>query len=233
MCVGAFLFRRTPPSSSSTSGGSRALGGLLGHLLGLLVKESLLLGLLPLAPPSLHDATMAALTDFYRTFLPNGACIHDLMSSWLSHLPTDVQYARVAGHGMNAEELAANSQLSDWCVQNLNQNPELPFYDGSFDRAMIVVSIQYLVQPIHVLRSVLRTLKPGAEIAIAISHRLFPPKAIAAFQGMERDDKMKLVGYCLQQSGFDEITFHDKSPAGADPLWIMTAEKPVAQAWSA
>ncbi len=50
-----------PPSSSSTSGGSRALGGLLGHLLGLLVKESLLLGLLPLAPPSLHDATMAAL----------------------------------------------------------------------------------------------------------------------------------------------------------------------------
>ena len=176
----------------------------------------------------IDDATMAALTDFYRTFLPNGACILDLMSSWLSHLPTDMQYARVAGLGMNAEELAANSQLSDWCLQNLNQKPELPFDDGSFDRAMIVVSIQYLVQPIHVLRSVLRTLKSGGEIAIAISHRLFPSKAIAAFQGMERDDKMKLVGYCLQQSGFDEITFHDKSPLDADPLWIMTAKKPLA-----
>ena len=176
----------------------------------------------------IDDATMAALTNFYRTFLPSGASILDLMSSWLSHLPADVEYARVAGHGMNAEELAANPQLSDWCVQNLNQNPELPFDDESFDRAMIVVSIQYLVQPIHVLRSVLRTLKPGGEIAIAMSHRLFPTKAIAAFQGMERDDKMKLVGYCLQQSGFDEITFHDESPLGADPLWIMTGKRPVA-----
>jgi SAM-dependent methyltransferase len=176
----------------------------------------------------IDDGTMAALTNFYRTFLPSGASILDLMSSWLSHLPADVEYARVAGHGMNAEELAANPQLSDWRVQNLNQNPELPFDDASFDRAMIVVSIQYLVQPIHVLRSVLRTLKPGGEIAIAMSHRLFPTKAIAAFQGMERDDKMKLVGYCLQQSGFDEITFHDESPLGADPLWIMTGKRPVA-----
>ena len=176
----------------------------------------------------IDDATMAALTNFYRTFLPSRACILDLMSSWLSHLPTDVEYARVAGHGMNAHELAANPQLSDWRVQNLNQDPELPFDDESFDRAMIVVSIQYLVQPIHVLRSVLRTLKPGGGIAIAMSHRLFPTKAIAAFQGMGRDDKMKLVGYCLQQSGFDEITFHDESPLGADPLWIMTAKRPLA-----
>ena len=113
----------------------------------------------------IDDGTMAALTNFYRTFLPSRACILDLMSSWLSHLPTDVEYARIAGHGMNADELAANPQLSDWRVQNLNQNPELPFDDASFDRAMIVVSIQYLVQPIHVLRSVLRTLKPGGEIA--------------------------------------------------------------------
>ncbi len=176
----------------------------------------------------IDDATMAALTNFYRTFLPASASVLDLMSSWLSHLPTDVEYTRVAGHGMNAEELAANPQLSDWCVQNLNQNPDLPFDDASFDRAMIVVSIQYLVQPIDVLRSVLRTLKPGGEIAIAMSHRLFPTKAIAAFQGMERDDKMKLVGYCLQQSGFAEITFHDESPLGADPLWIMTGKKPAA-----
>ena len=34
---------------------------------------------------------------------------------------------------------------------------------------------------------------------------------------MQRDDKMKLVGYCLQQSGFVDIRFHDQSPEGADP----------------
>ncbi len=171
-------------------------------------------------------ATMAALTDFYRDFLPDGGVILDLMSSWLSHLPEEASYTQVTGLGMNAEELAANPQLSEWCVHNLNENPELPFADSFFDRVLIVVSIQYLEQPVDVLRSALRTLKPGGEIAIAMSHRLFPTKAIAAFQGMERDDKVKLVGYCLQQSGFDGITFHDQSPLGADPLWIMSASKP-------
>ena len=47
---------------------------------------------------------------------------------------------------------------------------------------------------------------------------------------MQRDDKMKLVGYCLQQSGFVDIRFHDQSPEGADPLWIMTANKLAADA---
>ena len=91
--------------------------------------------------------------------------------------------------------------------------------------AMGYVSIQYLTRPVEVLQSVLDALQPGGAIAIAMSHRLFPTKAIAAFQGMERDDKMKLVGYCLQQAGFGDIAFHDRSPLGADPLWIMTASK--------
>ena len=176
------------------------------------------------------DATLSALTDFYRDFVPADADVLDLMSSWISHLPEELALSRVAGLGMNAQELAANIRLTEWCVQNLNQNPVLPYADGRFDRAMIVVSIQYLTQPVHVLRSVFRVLKPGGAIAIAMSHRLFPTKAIAAFQGMQRDDKMKLVGYCLQQSGFVDIRFHDQSPEGADPLWIMTANKLAADA---
>jgi SAM-dependent methyltransferase len=176
----------------------------------------------------IDDATMDAITDFYREFIPAGASVLDLMSSWLSHLPNDLVLRRVAGLGMNAEELSANPQLTEWCVHNLNESPQLPFNDGSFDRALIVVSIQYLTQPVEVLQSVLSSLKPGGAIAIAMSHRLFPTKAIAAFQGMERDDKMKLVGYCLQQAGFGDITFHDRSPLGADPMWIMTATKPMA-----
>jgi SAM-dependent methyltransferase len=176
----------------------------------------------------IDDATMDAVTDFYREFIPAGANVLDLMSSWLSHLPNDLTLGRVAGLGMNAEELAANPQLTQWCVHNLNENPALPFDEGLFDRALIVVSIQYLTRPVEVLQSVLGSLKPGGAIAIAMSHRLFPTKAIAAFQGMERDDKMKLVGYCLQQAGFGDITFHDRSPLGADPMWIMTATKPTA-----
>ena len=174
------------------------------------------------------EATLSSLTNFYRNFVPAHADVLDLMSSWISHLPQELALSRVAGLGMNAQELAANSQLTEWSVQNLNRNPVLPYADSSFDRAMIVVSIQYLTRPVDVLRSVFRVLKPGGAIAIAMSHRLFPTKAIAAFQGMQRDDKMKLVGYCLQQSGFTDIEFHDESPPDADPLWILTATKQAA-----
>ena len=175
----------------------------------------------------IDDATMLALTDFYQDFLPEDAHILDLMSSWLSHLPPQKSFARVAGLGMNAEELAANTQLTERHVQNLNQGPQLPYAEASFDRVLIVVSIQYLTQPVHVLRSALRTIKPGGAIAIAMSHRLFPTKAIAAFQGLQRDDKMKLVSYCLERSGFEQIQFHDQSPQDADPLWIITAHRPL------
>jgi hypothetical protein len=48
--------------------------------------------------------------------------IQDLMSSWVSHLPADVAHETVVGHGMNAEELAANPRLSRWFVQDLNIN---------------------------------------------------------------------------------------------------------------
>jgi hypothetical protein len=35
------------------------------------------------------------------------------MSSWVSHLPADVAFARVAGLGMNRDELAANPRLTE------------------------------------------------------------------------------------------------------------------------
>ena len=47
----------------------------------------------------------------------------DLMSSWVSHLPSEVKYSRVVGHGMNAAELQKNKQLDDYFVRNLNAEP--------------------------------------------------------------------------------------------------------------
>ena len=128
------------------------------------------------------EATLSALTDFYRDFVPADADVLDLMSSWISHLPTELALSRVAGLGMNAQELAANAQLTDWCVQNLNQNPQLPYADDSFDRAMIVVSIQYLTQPVDVLRSVFRVLKPGGASPLPCRTGFFPRKPLQPFR---------------------------------------------------
>ena len=67
-------------------------------------------------PPRLvqhiDDGAIAALTELYRTVLPAGGTLLDLMSSWISHLPPEIDYREIVGYGMNAEELAANPRLS-------------------------------------------------------------------------------------------------------------------------
>ena len=51
-----------------------------------------------------------------------GCRLLDLMSSWVSHLPEEVVYRRVAGLGMNAAELEANPRLDERRVQDLNED---------------------------------------------------------------------------------------------------------------
>ncbi len=171
----------------------------------------------------IDDATMNALTVFYREFIDADSSVLDLMSSWISHLPPELSLARVAGLGMNAEELARNERLTDWCVHNLNTTPALPYDEASFDRALLAVSVQYLVRPLEVFASVRRCLTEGGRLCIAMSHRLFPTKAIAAFQHMKPEDRIRLVMFYLEHSGFAGIEFIDRSPQGADPLWLVVA----------
>ena len=97
-----------------------------------------------------------ALTKFYRGVLPAGGVLLDLMSSWVSHLPDDVAYGEVIGHGMNADELNANPRLGRRFVQDLNRDHRLPFGPNSVDAAMICVSIQYLQRPVAALAEVAR-----------------------------------------------------------------------------
>ena len=62
----------------------------------------------------------ARLTQLYRERIPPCAEVLDLMSSWVSHLPDDITYDTVVGHGLNDEELAANPRLDRHWVQNLS-----------------------------------------------------------------------------------------------------------------
>ena len=59
----------------------------------------------------IDPGAIAAVTRLYREVLPPGGVLLDLMGSWISHLPDEVSYAEVIGHGMNADELAANPRL--------------------------------------------------------------------------------------------------------------------------
>ena len=69
------------------------------------------------------------------------------MSSWVSHLPPDVNYKRVVGHGLNADELSKNPRLDYFFVKDLNVDQKLEFESESFDAVLCTVSVQYLQQP--------------------------------------------------------------------------------------
>lgn len=93
------------------------------------------------------DGFISTLTNLYREMLSPGSEILDLMSSWVSHLPKEVSYKRVVGHGLNAQELARNPRLDYFFVKDLNQDQKLEFESASFDAVICTVSVQYLQQP--------------------------------------------------------------------------------------
>jgi ubiquinone/menaquinone biosynthesis C-methylase UbiE len=160
-------------------------------------------------PPRLvchiDDGAIAALTEFYRVTLPEGGVLLDLMSSWVSHLPPEIDYAEVIGHGMNETELAANPRLTRWFAQNLNRDPKLPLADASVDAAMVCVSIQYLQQPVGVLREVARVLRPGGPLVISFSNRCFWTKAVAIWRALDDSGHARLVERYLRHAGFERI----------------------------
>lgn len=181
-------------------------------------------------PPRLvthiDDHAIAAVTQLYREYFPPNGDSLDLMSSWVSHLPSDAPYRRVVGLGLNAVELKANPRLTRYIVQNLNENPTLPFADAEFDGAAICVSIQYLTRPVEVLREVERVLRQGAPLLITFSNRCFPPKAVFIWQMLDNDGHAQLIFHYLKVAGnWADIAVLDRSPhqPGADPLYAVVA----------
>ena len=172
----------------------------------------------------IDDRAIAAVTQLYRELFPRGGELLDLMSSWVSHLPTEIEYRRVIGLGMNEVELRRNESLDSYVVQNLNTNPGLPFGDAEFDGAGICVSIDYLIRPVEVLREVGRVLKVDAPTIISFSNRCFPSKAVAVWHQLDNRGHMRLVERYLEDAGnFADIRSMDRSSRRVfgDPLYAV------------
>ena len=161
------------------------------------------------APPRLvthiDEGATAALTAFYRATLPANGVILDMMSSWVSHLPSDLPTAEVIGHGMNADELTANPRLDRWFIQNLNADPILPLATTSLDAVLCCVGVQYLRCPIEVFADVRRALRPGAPLVVSFSNRCFPTKAVAIWRGLNGAGHAQLVSLYLERAGFADV----------------------------
>ncbi|MFN5856796.1 MAG: class I SAM-dependent methyltransferase [Pseudanabaenaceae cyanobacterium] len=139
------------------------------------------------------DGFIQQLTALYRERLQPNTRILDLMSSWVSHLPEEMTFAHVSGHGLNTEELARNPRLDDYVVQNLNIQRRLPFADASFDAVLITVSVQYLQYPEEIFAEIHRILKTGGITIVSFSNRMFYQKAIQAWRDVSEMQRVQLV----------------------------------------
>jgi SAM-dependent methyltransferase len=184
----------------------------------------------------LDSGFRARLTALYRQRLPAGAVVLDLMSSWVSHLPDDVTYQEVIGHGLNARELEANPRLNRFWVQNLNTDQTLPLADASVDAVLIVAGWQYLQYPEAIAAELRRIIRTGGQLIVAFSNRLFMQKAPQIWlEGSDRD-RLTSVGTILMAQGWPhpEIlaeTTRADGPLGwigaqGDPFFAVIANQP-------
>jgi SAM-dependent methyltransferase len=178
-------------------------------------------------------AFIQRLTNLYSQVLQPETKILDLMSSWVSHLPEDMQFAEVVGHGLNEAELQRNSRLDRYFVQNLNKDLKLPCQDAEFAAVLNTVSVQYLQFPEAIFAEILRVLQPGGVAIISFSNRMFPHKAINAWRDGSDEQHLELVGnYFRTTPGFGEPKIVAHRGGGmlpwlnlTDPFYVVMAKK--------
>ncbi|WP_413684704.1 SAM-dependent methyltransferase [Prochlorococcus sp. MIT 1011] len=181
----------------------------------------------------LSDSFRTRLTNLYSEYLLKHHVILDLMSSWVSHLPSNIRYKKVIGHGMNEAELGSNKRLDKFWVQNLNMKQNMPIEDSSIDAGLIVAGWQYLQYPEKVSLELSRIIKSDSFLIISFTNRAFWTKAPNIWTYSSEEKRIKYVTSVLISNGWriekilNEKT-HDKKLFGfysseSDPFFSVIA----------
>lgn len=180
----------------------------------------------------IDDAAIKALTKYYASVFPPSntpdVAILDMCSSWISHYPPNYKQGRIAGLGLNEDELARNPVLTDYVVHDLNVDPKLPYDDNTFDIITNAVSVDYLAKPLKVFQEMQRVLKPGGIAAMSFSNRCFWTKAIEIWTATGDVDHCYIVGaYFHYAGGFEPPQVNDISPnpGRSDPMYVVYSRK--------
>ena len=150
----------------------------------------------------LSDSFRHRLTTLYSEYLLNHHNILDLMSSWVSHLPSNISYKKVIGHGMNEAELSSNERLDWFFVQNLNKKQNMPIEDSSVDVGLIVAGWQYLQYPEKVSLELSRVIKSDSLLIISFTNRAFWTKAPNIWTYSSEEKRIEYVTSVLTSNGW-------------------------------
>merc|ERR1712232_1270247 len=102
-------------------------------------------------------------------------------------------------------------------MQDLNQNPDLPYRDEQFDFATIALGVELLKDPSALFNEMHRVLKPGGVAIVSFISRCDFNKGISMWVEDMRDGPghAKIVGnyfYFNPTSGWRDITSVDITP---------------------
>jgi len=150
----------------------------------------------------LSDSFRSRLRDLYLNYLHKHYVILDLMSSWVSHLPEEITFKKVIGHGMNEAELSSNKRLDRFWIQNLNQTQNMPIESSSVDAGLIVAGWQYLQYPEKVALELSRIIKTDSLLIISFTNRAFWTKAPNIWTYSSEDARVEYVSSVLVENGW-------------------------------
>lgn len=163
-----------------------------------------------------------AVTALYRTTLPVGGRTLDVMAGAMSHMPEDAVFQELIGLDVNQAALDANNVLSLATVQNLNTTPHLPFEDQSFDGVVMCDGLAYLTQPQVVFEEIYRVLKPNVPFIVSFSDRFLPEKAVAIWQALEPEDRVRFTSALMARTGFTDLDTGEVAPPEDLTAWKDT-----------
>ena len=144
------------------------------------------------------------LSYIYKNEIKEYSVVLDLMSSWDSYLPSNNNYQKVIGHGLNKEELEKNKSFNSFWIQNFNLNQEIPLESGSVDYCLMVAAWQYLQYPENLTREIARILNDEGKIIVSFSNRAFWHKAPNIWTTSNEEERLKYVRKVLITNGFKE-----------------------------
>ena len=181
----------------------------------------------------LSDSFRTRLTDLYSEYLFTHQVILDLMSSWVSHLPLNIKYKEVIGHGMNEDELRSNKRLDRFWVQNFNKKQNMPIEDSTVDVGLIVAGWQYLQYPEQVSLELSRIIKPESLLIISFTNRAFWTKSPNIWTYSSEQNRIDYIKNILSYNGWRiEKIFNEKTQekkllgfytAQSDPFFSVIA----------
>ncbi len=137
----------------------------------------------------------------YTQHLKPGMRVLDLMSSLQSHLPENMNLD-VTGIGMNMDELKMNPALNTHIIKDLNEDTSLDIGPASYDAIVCSLSIEYLTDPLNVLRQAYSALSKDGVLLLGLSNRWFPTKVTQGWLEMHEFERMGYLLQLAEQAGF-------------------------------